>query len=155
MRKFRNLVIGGIGSKIFNLILITLAVVAVAVVGIAIYQRDMLTSLTTETSLKQQEKTSEIISETMGTVARTRMERNTEMEAQITDEMFRDISARVRMVADYATKIFADPDSYLPQAYAGPDASMDGVLFAQMIWADVTDPSDPAIAERAGLVSNL
>ena len=155
MRKFRNLVIGGIGTKIFNLIIITLAMVAIAVVGIAMYQRNMLTSLTTETSLKQQEKTSEIISETMGTVARTSMERNTEMEAQITDEMFRDISARVRMVADYATKIFADPGSYLPQPYTGPDASRNGQLSAQIIWADGVDPTDPGIVERAGLVSNL
>ena len=155
MRKFRNLVIGGIGTKIFNLIIITLAVVAIAVVGIAMYQRNLLTTLTTETSLKQQEKTSEIISETMGTVARTSMERNTEMEAQITDEMFRDISARVRMVADYATKIFADPDSYLPQPYTGPDASRNGQLSAQIIWADGTDPEDPAVVARAGLVSNL
>ena len=143
MRKFKNLVIGGIESKIFNLIIITLAIVAVAVVAIAMYQRDMLTSLTAETSLKQQKKTSEIISETMSTVTRKSMERNTEMEAQISDEMFRDISARVQMVADYATKIFAEPDSYLPQAYTGPDASKDGVLFAQIIWADGTDPEDP------------
>ena len=155
MRKFKNLVIGGIGNKIFNLIIITLAIVAVAVVGIAMYQRNLLTTLTSETSVKQQEKTSEIISETMSTVTRKSMERNTEMEAQITDEMFRDISARVQMVADYATKIFAEPDSYLPQAYNGPDASKDGILFAQIIWADGVDPSDPAIAERAGLVSNL
>ena len=155
MRKFKNLVIGGIESKIFNLIIITLAIVAVAMVAIAMYQRDMLTSLTAETSLKQQKKTSEIISETMSTVTRKSMERNTEMEAQISDEMFRDISARVQMVADYATKIFAEPDSYLPQAYTGPDASKDGVLFAQIIWADGTDPEDPEIAARAGLVSNL
>ena len=155
MRKFKNLVIGGIESKIFNLIIITLAIVAVAVVAIAMYQRDMLTSLTAETSLKQQKKTSEIISETMSTVTRKSMERNTEMEAQISDEMFRDISARVQMVADYATKIFAEPDSYLPQAYTGPDVSKDGVLFAQIIWADGTDPEDPEIAARAGLVSNL
>ena len=155
MRKFRNLVIGGIGTKIFNLIIITLAVVAIAVVGIAMYQRNLLTSLTTETSLKQQEKASGIISETMGTVARTSMERNTEMEAQITDEMFRDISARVRMVADYATKVLADPEGFPAVAFSGPDAALDGQLTAQIIWADGINPSDPVIAERAGLVSNL
>ena len=155
MKKIWNLVIGGIESKIFNLILITAIALTLAFVGVTIYQANMLTSLTAETSAKQQETTSAIISETMSVVTRTSMERTTDMEAQIVDEIFRDIRARVLMVCDYAAQVFADPDSFPAKPYAGPDPANQGKVVAQVIWADDVDPEDPAMAERAGLLANL
>ena len=155
MKKFRNIVIGGIETKIFNLILITVIVLAVAFGIIMLNQNNMLTKLTSETSVKQQESTSAIISETMSTVTRSSMQRTTEMEAQITDEMFKNAQARVAMVADYAAKIFADPDSFPAKPYAGPDASRQGQLTSQMIWPSTVDQTDPEMIARAGLVANL
>ena len=155
MRKFRNLVIGGIETKIFNLILITVIILSLAFLGVNLYQGNMLTSLTAETSVKQQETTSAIISETMSQVTRTSMERTTDMEAQIVNEMFRSIRAKVMTVADYAGKIFADPDSFPAKPYTGPDASLQGKMTAQVIWADSADPSDPAVAAKVGLAANL
>ena len=155
MKKFRNLVIGGIETKIFNLILITVILLAVAFGIINLSQSRMLSDLTAETGAKQQESTSAIISETMNTVTRNSMGRETEMEAQIVDEMFKDIQSRVMMVSDYATKILAEPDSFPAMPYSGPDASKKGQLVAQIIWADGTDPEDPEIQARAGLISNL
>ena len=155
MRKFKNLVIGGIETKIFNLILITVIILSLAFLGVNLYQGNMLTSLTAETSVKQQETTSAIISETMSQVTRTSMERTTDMEAQIVNEMFRSIRAKVMTVADYAGKIFADPDSFPAKPYTGPDASLQGKMTAQVIWADSADPSDPAAAAKVGLAANL
>ena len=155
MKKFRNLVIGGIENKIFNLILITVIVITAAFAGVTYYQGNMLTELTAETSVRQQEATSGIISETMSLVTRNTMARTTDMESQIVDEMFRDIKARVLMVADYASKVLAEPDSFSEKPYAGPDASRHGELAAQVLWAEDADPEDPALAARAGLAANL
>ena len=155
MKKFRNLVIGGIETKVFNLILITIILLAVALGIITMSQNNMLAELTAETSVKQQESTSAIISETMNTVTRDSMLRTTEMEAKITDEMFRSTRARVAMVADYATKVFANPESFPAKPYSGPDASKQGQLVAQILWPESVDQEDPAIQERAGLTANL
>ena len=155
MKKIWKLVIGGIETKIFNLILVTVILLTAVFAGITVYQSGMLTSLTAETGKRQQESTSAIISETMSVVTRSSMERTTEMESQIVDEMFRDIKSRVMLVGDYATKIFTDPDSYPAKSYGGPDASLHGKLAAQVLWADGVDPEDPVVAERAGLAANL
>ena len=155
MRKFRHITIGGIESKIFNLILITVILLSLAFLGVSLYRSSMLTSLTAETSARQQETTSAIISDTMDRVMDSTMKRTSEMEAIIVDEMFKDVQARVMLVADYATKMYADPAGFPARPYAGPDPSLGGQIVAQVIWADDVDPQDPAIAERAGMLANL
>jgi len=101
MRRFKNLEIGGIESKIFNLILLTVIVLTVLFVIFSTSQSKMLFALTSETSVRQQQTTSGIISDTMTQVTQISMESITDMEAQIVDEMFQDIRARVMLVADY------------------------------------------------------
>ena len=155
MRKFRNLVIGGIETKIFNLILITVILLAVAFGIIMANQSGMLSALTQETGARQQENTSAIISETMDTVMHNSMKSTTEMEAQIVDKMFRDIRSRVLMVSDYAAKILAAPESFPAVPYTGPDAANQGQLAAQFLWAEGVDRNDPEITAKAGLLANL
>lgn len=101
MRRFKNLEIGGIESKIFNLILLTVIVLTVLFVIFSTSQSKMLSALTSETSVRQQQTTSGIISDTMTQVTQISMESITDMEAQIVDDMFQDIRARVMLVADY------------------------------------------------------
>ncbi len=155
MRKLWNLVIGGIETKIFNLILITVIVLMAAFAGITVYQGNMLNSLTAETGMKQNEATSAIISETMSSVTRTSLSRATELQAQIVDNQFRSVRSRILLVADYAKKLFDDPDSFPAKPYAGPDASRHGQVVAQVLWAEGVNREDPAVAARAGLVANL
>ena len=155
MKKYRKLVIGGIENKIVNLILFAVIILAGTFLILTLSQAKMLSSLTSETSVRQQEATSSIISETMSAVTRKSMNRTTETEAKFVDEMFQGIQARVMLVNDYASKLFADPEDYPIREFSGPDASLDGQLTAQIIWADGIDPEDPAVRERAGLVSNL
>ena len=101
MRRFKNLEIGGIESKIFNLILLTVIVLTVLFVIFSTSQSKMLSALASETSVRRQQTTSGIISDTMTQVTQISMESITDMEAQIVDEMFQDIRARVMLVADY------------------------------------------------------
>ena len=152
MKQYKKLVIGGIETKIFNLILLTVIILAVTFLALTLSQSKMLAALTAETSARQQETTSSIISNTMSQVTRKSMERTTEMEAKFVDEMFRDIQARVMLVNDYATKLFANPEYYPARPYSGPDASLDGQLTAQMLWADGVDPDNPGTG-RTGIKS--
>ena len=155
MKKYKNIVIGGIENKIVNLILLAVIILAGTFLILTLSQGKMLSSLTAETGARQQEATSSIISETMSAVTRKSMKRTTEMEAKFVDEMFQGIQARVMLVNDYASKLFADPEDYPIREFSGPDAALDGQLTAQIIWAGDVDRNDPAIRERAGLVSNL
>ena len=155
MRKFRKITIGGIESKIFTLILVTVILLSVAFLAVSLYRSSMLTNLTAETSARQQETTSAIISGTMDQVMDSTMKNSSEMEAIIVDEMFSAAQSRVILVADYATKMFSDPGSFPAKPYAGPDPSQGGKIVPQVIWADGVDPQDPAIAEQAGMLANL
>ena len=116
MKKYKKLVIGGIETKIINLILLTVIILAGTFLALTLSQGKMLASLTEETSARQQENTSSIISETMSEVTRRSMERTTEMEARFVDEMFQGIRARVMLVKDYAEKLFADSENYPAKA---------------------------------------
>ena len=155
MRKFRNLVIGGIETKIFNLILITVLLVAGAFLVVSGHQTRTLSQISEETAARQQESISEITNSVMDQVVQQNMSRITELEAANTDGLLRDLAVRVRMLADYAEKLFADPDSVPRAPYAGPDAAKDGQLSAQVLLAEDADPADPVLTEQLGLIANM
>ena len=155
MKKFKNLVIGGIENKVFNLILITGLLVAGAFLAIILHQTGMLSQLTAETSRKQQTAITGVTADLMDTVVRDGMERSTELEAEVTDAMFRDIQARVTLMAEFAENMLNNPSGYTAKPYEGPDAAKDGRLVAQMLLADGVDESDPAIQAKLGLVANM
>ena len=55
MKKFKNLVIGGIENKIFNLILVTGILITAAFILVTAHQYRELSSLVAETNKRQQE----------------------------------------------------------------------------------------------------
>ena len=50
MKKIRNLVIGGLEQKIFNLVLFSIILIVLAFMGVAVYQTRSLSSLFQKTS---------------------------------------------------------------------------------------------------------
>jgi sigma-B regulation protein RsbU (phosphoserine phosphatase) len=64
MRKIKNLIIGGIENKVFNLILLTGLLIAAAFIGVLQYQSNMLAKLSAETSAKQQAAITDITTQT-------------------------------------------------------------------------------------------
>ena len=50
MKRFKNFVIGGIQSKVFNLILYTVLLLTAAFMAVSIYQNNTLTQLVAESS---------------------------------------------------------------------------------------------------------
>ncbi len=155
MRKFKNFVIGGIQSKVFNLILYTVFLLTAAFIALSIYQNNTLSQLVADSSQKQQEAIGEITGRVMDVVVDQSLERTNRTEAAIVDAMFTDEARRVLFLADYATKLFAHPENYDPKPYSGPRAEDDGKWTAKVIYAPGVDPEDPAVKGKLGLVANM
>ena len=150
MKKVRNLVIGGIENKVFNLILAAVLLTAVVFMSGFIYQNKMLEELSAESSEKQQEAITGFIGQVMDSVVEETMDRNTEMEAEIMNEMFSDLQTRVQMMGDYAQKLFDNESSVIPDVFAAPDPALDGQVTAQLILANGVDIDDPLNGAGAG-----
>ena len=155
MRKFKNFVIGGIQSKVFNLILYTVLLLTAAFMAVSIYQNNTLTQLAAESSQRQQTSIGEITGRVMDVVVEQNLERANRTDAAIVDAMFTDEARRVMFLADYATKLFAHPEEFEPKPYHGPLAEDDGMWTAKVIYAPGVDPEDSAVKEKLGLVANL
>ena len=153
MRKIRNLVIGGIENKLFNLILISVLLITAAFLAAIQYQSRMLSQLTAETSARQIGSITETTTEVIKQAAEQSMSQTTELSAMLSDEVFHGLENRVQMLGDYAYKIFSDPDHTMEAPYAPPDASKDGEVTAQMILADSVEEQE--IADRLHLAANM
>ncbi len=155
MKKFKHFVIGGIESKLFTLILISVIVITVTGFLVTDYQNSLLSSLTADTSVRQREAIGEITSSVMDQVIDQNMDRIIGMEAYIANGMFQELKNRVQIVGEYSTKLLNDPGAAEPAAYSGPDAATDGQLTAKVLLADGIDPSDPEVQEHLGLLANM
>ncbi|MBR1407740.1 MAG: SpoIIE family protein phosphatase [Clostridia bacterium] len=155
MRKIRNLVIGGIENKIFNLILITVLLAVLAFGAVTAYHSNMLTRLTEETGERQRESIAEITDSVMDQVVERNMDRITQLEAAIADELFHGLKTRVEMLGEYAGKLYDDPASCPQMPYAGPDPDRNGEVMAQLMLADGVDAGDPELAFRLGVAANM
>ena len=155
MRKFYNIVFGGIQQKVINLVLLIVFVMMVAFSGVTVYQIGRLSKLVSETNETQKETISSISETTMNTVISSSLNRTTQMEAYIADDLFKDLARTVQMLSDYAGIIFSSPENYPAHAYALPDASKDGEVSIQLLTEEGLDTTDPAVSSKIALAANL
>ena len=155
MKRYKKLIIGGIRSKIFALILFTVLLLSLAYMAVSLVHSNMLSKLVSESGDKQQSSIARTSSALMDQIVTQTLARSNRMEARLADEMFDAVRDRVAFLSDYATKLFAHPDDFEPQPYSGPDPKDDGVWTAKVIYVEGTDPADPAIASKVGLLSNM
>ncbi len=153
MKTFKNLVIGGISSKVATLLLISILLVGGVFLASMMTQNRMLSKLSQETGEKQLVAMTGTTETVIDTVIEENMSRIIGYEASETDEMFRDLSIRVRMMADYAKKILDDPDTVPRVSWERPDASHDGELFVKVLLAEGLE--EAAVADQLGLISNM
>ena len=83
MKKFRNLVIGGIESKIVLLILVAMLLVAGVFLAVTQTQNNMLAQLTEETNEKQLASMTGTTAAVIDTVIESNLDRITELDAAI------------------------------------------------------------------------
>lgn len=155
MKKIKNITIGGIQQKIFNLVLIMILLVVAAYTVVIIYQGNHLRQLVTETNDKQKQSITAITSQVMDGVIASTLGRSTQMEAKIADDMFVGVSNVVRMTADYAEKLFEAPENYAPYPVSLPNAADDGKISVQLLTTEGVDTEAPEIAEKIGLLGNI
>lgn len=153
MKKIRNLVFGGIESKIVTLIFAAMLLVGGVFLGVTLRQSRMLSELTEEATQRQLSSMTGTTAAIIDTVIQENMDRVMDLEAQTTDEMFYDLVVRVRMVGDYARKLLDDPDAVPRMPWARPDPSRDGELFVKALFAEGVE--EAAVSDRLGVIANM
>ena len=155
MKKYKKLVIGGIQSKVFNLILISVLLITIAYMLLALRHSKMLSNLVAESTQKQEESIADTTGRVMDQVVTMTLERSNAMEVKITDELFDSAKDRLDFLAAYAEDLFANADTIEPKPYSPPNPADDGKWKAKVIYADGVDPEDPALAAKLGLLANM
>ncbi len=155
MKKIRNIVIGGIENKVFNLVLITIILMVGAFTAVVMYQSGKLNRLVDESNEKQQEAIKEISGQTMDSIINGTVVRTTGLEAYIANGLFEEVSEAVELMADYAQTLFSDPEAVEPQKVDPPNPSQDGRTVTQLLSAEGVDPSDPALQDEIGVAANM
>ena len=154
MKRFKNLVIGGIENKVFNLILITMILLTAAYLTVSAVHGNMLTQLSGESSERQQAAIGETTSEVMDQVVIQSLGRSNRTEASIANAMFEEARDRVAFLVDCAEKRLSGQEEASASLPAS-EPSRDGAWTATFIYADGVDASDPAIASRVERLSGL
>ena len=155
MKKIRNLVIGGLEQKIFNLVLFSIILIVLAFMGVAVYQTRSLSSLFQKTSEEQKTAVTDSTTAIMEGVIDATMTREASLEAYIADSMFREVAAQVITLADITRDLYANPDGLREIPSYAPDPKKQGIPSVQLITAAGVDTENPEIAREIGLLGNL
>ena len=155
MKRFKNLVIGGLQSKIFNLILYTVVLLSAAFMAVSLYHTRMLGDVVEENGQRQQAAISDITGNVMDQVVAQSLGRSNGTEARLADEMFAAAGERVAYLAEQTATLFARPQDYPARPWAAPDPKDDGTWTAKAVLAPGVDAGSPAVADTLGLVANL
>ncbi len=155
MKKIKNLVIGGIQNKIFNLVLFTILAIMVIYGIVIVHQSNRLSVIVSETNEKQAASLGSISESTMTSVIESSLSRSTRLEACIADDLFEHLIDEVNLMWDYADKLYADPGIYPDAEVSPPQAYMDGRLYTQLMTEEGVDLNAAAVAADAALIGNM
>lgn len=155
MKKFKNITIGGIQQKIFNLVIFTIVLIMAVYTAVLLHKVGNLTELVHNVSDSQKQSISDISDETMRAIMDTNLTQITQMEAYIAQDVFGDAIRVVNVIADYTGKLFADSQTYPSRSVSLPDKAKDGQISAQVLTEKGVDLSSPAIKSKLGLIGNL
>ena len=155
MKKIRNLVIGGIQQKVFNLVLFTIILMVGAYTAVIMSQLTSLRKLVTETNAQQKESISAVSRQTMDAVVDNTLSENTLMKAFIVNDLFEDVGNAVLMLGNQARNILDEPGMYPKWEYAAPDPEMDGEVTLQLLTEEGIDVTEPLLAAKLGRFANL
>ena len=155
MRKFWKFVIGGIETKIFNLVLVTLILILGAYIAVTVYSYGKLTEVVAETNTKQTEAIRKTSTETIHGIIYDGLAKENYMEASMASALFQEHMQAVSLLGDYAQRLYDDPDQFPRIMPPEPNAGEDGTVTAQLIMKEGMDKSDPELIDEMGLIGNL
>ena len=146
--------IGGIQQKIFNLVLITMIIVAGIFVAVSAYQYREITEILAETSEEQLEAIDSISSSAMESIVRKTLKNTARMEAEIADGVFSNVRKNVNMLAEFVGKIMSAPESYPQIELFEPDIANEGVFSVQVLFEEGTNATSSKNRYNIGLMGN-
>ncbi len=136
--------------------IITVVFLALLGVGAVVLLNTRKIAKTLMDSNRQMSLTSRSVSSSsMESLNRVRMQELAEDKAELADRTFYEFRQAVATVAAAAEKLYADREAYPEREVPLPDASKDGELTLQLLFATGVDPEDEAIAAEARLLGNL
>jgi len=153
VKKFRKLVIGGIESKVVSLVMISMILVAAVFIASMLTQNKVLTDLTQTTNERQLATVTGTTAAVIDTVIEQNMDRITDLEAKMTDVLFRAVSTRVNLLGDIARELLTDPDAVKRVQWQRPDAAYDGELFVKALFTEGLEPE--TVDDKLGVLANL
>ncbi len=152
MNMIGGIKIGGLQQKIFNLMLIFIAVLIGAYAVINVYQQKSLRRTVQETNTDQQASITEVSEQTMQSVLNSSMTQTTALQAYIANDLFADVRTGVETLRAFAEELFAHADSFSGRPYSPPAPAAEGTLAVQFIHEEGVDPAD---SEMLGLAANM
>ncbi|MBQ3879479.1 MAG: SpoIIE family protein phosphatase, partial [Oscillospiraceae bacterium] len=152
MRIIRGIKLGGLQSKIFNLMLIFIALLIGIFVVVSVYQQNNLKDIVGEASREQQESIVAVSEKTMETVLETTMTRTTALQAYIAGDLFGDIRSDVVTLQAFAAELFEHAESFPDHPFSAPDAANDGEATAMVLHELGIDPDS---SRQLGIAANM
>ena len=111
MKSNKDLLTGGIQSKIFRLILLTVALLTAVYAAMSLVHSNMLSRLVAESGEKQQSSIAGTTSSVMDQAVMQTLERANRTEARIANDLFDAARDRVVFLGDCAAKLLAQKGS--------------------------------------------
>lgn len=152
MKKLFGLKIGGLQSKILNLVLFFL-IAAVGTFGVvSYYQSKELAKVVDDAKTKQQLSIEKVSGGTMQQVIDKSMTKTNALQAYVADDMFSEVKNDVHMMQMYAAELFENQDKLEFQPVSYPKRELNGTASAQMQHAEGVDPE---ASDKLRVVSNM
>ncbi len=139
-----------------SMTMISVVVMILLIVGLIFYFSMRNVSRTLIESNREMGRTSSLTSQSsMTELTLTRLQELADSKATIANNVFVDFEQCVLIAASAAEKIYSHPELYRDRPVPVPDASHDGELAIQVLYASDTDPDDPAIRAEMNLIGNI
>ena len=152
MKIFRGYKIGGLQTKIFNLMLVFILALVGAYAVVAVWQQRSLSAVVQDSALRQQASIADVSEETMEAMLSAFLTQNTALQAYIADDLFGEVRTDVLTLQAFASELFSHADSFSPHPFYPPDPANAGIPSVQMQHEAGVDPAD---SEALGLAANM
>ncbi len=152
MKIFRGYKIGGLQTKIFNLMLVFILALVGAYAVVAVWQQRSLSAVVQDSALRQQASIADVSEETMEAMLSAFLTQSTALQAYIADDLFGEVRTDVLTLQAFASELFSHADSFSPHPFYPPDPANAGIPSVQMQHEAGVDPAD---SEALGLAANM
>ena len=152
MKTIKGIKLGGLQSKIFNLVLVFILLLAGVYAAVTVWHQKSLSNIVQETSVQQQESITAVSEQTMEAVVNLSLTQSTALQGYIADDLFNDVRTDVLTLQTFAQELFEHAEIFSPHPVDAPSAANEGKPSVMLICEEGVDP---ASSELLGLTGNM